>query len=86
MLRGRLQYKYHYCGRCGRRVPLEEMRWEAGVLVCKTNDCQDTMLPQERDAMMDRAVMNAQASREDQPDPKISEAPTLDTDEISFMP
>lgn len=32
---------YHLCGRCGTRVHLSEMKWERGVLVCSTMDCQD---------------------------------------------
>lgn len=62
------------------------MRWQDGKLICKTNDCVDTMLPQERDADMARRVAVAAQSNELQPDPKITTTAALDADEVAFIP
>jgi len=81
---GYLQNKYHYCGRCSNRAIIAQMKWQNGVLLCP--DCIDTMLPQERDAALDRAVAVAATSEEGQIDKKLTEGATIDADEVSFIP
>lgn len=83
--RGRLQHKYHLCGRCGVRYPLSELTWQNDVLVCYAN-CYDTMLAEQRDAELARKEAQAGESRELQPDFKITDGVTLDVDDISFIP
>lgn len=82
--KGRLQNKYHYCGICSNRGILSEMKWQNGSLRCP--NCIDTMLPQERDTMIDRAVAQAAVSQELQPDRKITEGASISEDEVSFIP
>lgn len=83
--RSRLRNKYHYCARCGVRYPLGKMIWQNGLLVCLAN-CYDTMLPQERDSIMDRAVQMASQSNELQPDKMLTDSAVTSDDDVDYMP
>lgn len=85
LIRGRLQHKYHNCNRCGVRYPLSQLTWQNGILVCYAN-CYDTMLKEQRDAEMNRKTMQAEQSRELQPDYKITDAAQIDVDDVFFVP
>jgi len=72
---------YHYCGRCGTRVHINEMRWERGVLVCKIMNCQDTgEFPQvgQREMAIER-VLNGIIDEEPKIDRKL-----IDPDVVSY--
>lgn len=86
MLRNYLSAKYHFCGRCGNRAPLEEMIYQLGVLVCKRGDCQDTTLKAERQAEITRILERLGDSKELQPDPKLTEASAMISDDVVFTP
>ena len=90
--KGRRQFKtgsYHYCARCGSRVPIADMQWQRGLLVCNNTewDCLDTgtnALIGQREANIARVLEIP--STELMPDPKLTQ-PTdaSDTDdEIIF--
>lgn len=85
LIRGRLQHKYHQCSRCTVRYPLSQLTWQNGLLVCYAN-CYDTQLPEQRDSEMNRKVMQAEQSRELQPDYKITDAAQMDVDDVFFVP
>lgn len=42
--RGYNEYTYYTCQRCQRKMPISLMRWDNGLLVCKTNDCVDRLI------------------------------------------
>lgn len=42
--RGYNDYTYTTCGRCQRKVPIEECQWDNGLLVCKVYDCKDNAI------------------------------------------
>lgn len=89
LIRGRLQHKYHFCGRCGVRYPLSQLIWQTSakgkVLVCLAN-CYDQMTSLQRDADISRRSAIAGQSRELLPDFKITDGMTVDVDDISFVP
>lgn len=62
---------YHVCQRCGVTRPLAEMRWQNGLLLCKSSDCVDTAIVGARDINVARAV--ATLRPELQPDPKLTQ-------------
>jgi hypothetical protein len=72
---------YHYCSRCGRRMPLEELEWQAAQLFCRWSDCVDTAIVGSRDLAVARQV--AIDRKELQPDPKIYQVkdPVLDLEQ-----
>lgn len=75
--RGRRQFHvgpYHYCARCGSRVPIAHMEWQRGLLVCNRQewDCYDTgtnALIGQREANIARVLEIP--SNELIPDPKL---------------
>lgn len=85
LIRGRLQHKYHFCDRCGVRYPLSQLTWQNSILICYAN-CYDSQIPEQRDAEMNRKVMQAEQSRELQPDYKITDAAQMDVDDVFFVP
>jgi hypothetical protein len=85
LIRGRLQHKYHLCDRCGVRYPLSQLAWQFGFLVCLSN-CYDTQITSQRDGEIARKVAVAGQSRELEPDYKIVDAATVDTDDLEFVP
>jgi hypothetical protein len=89
LIRGRLQHKYHYCGRCGVRYPLSRMVWQSSgkgrALVCLAN-CYDTRTDLQRDADITRVEEVAQNNPDLLPDVKLTDGATVDIDEISFVP
>jgi hypothetical protein len=89
LIRGRLQHKYHYCGRCGVRYPLSRMVWQSSskgkVLLCLAT-CYDSMTDIQYDADIVRKVQIAGNGQELLPDVKLTDGATVDIDEISFVP
>jgi hypothetical protein len=73
---------YHVCARCSRRMPLSEMVWQLGLLVCNWSDCIDTAVVGSRDLAVARAVMVDR--KELQPDPKLIHVkdPMLDLNDV----
>jgi len=67
--RGYCDYTYATCMRCGRKVPLEEMAWNDGLLVCYTYHDVDRNV----NGAFEMAVANitSQDRQELQPDPKL---------------
>jgi hypothetical protein len=68
------QVQYHYCARCGSRVPIQEMQWQRGLLLCKQWDCVDygnhgNYLTGQREANIGRVLEIP--SRELQPNEKL---------------
>jgi hypothetical protein len=65
-------------------MPLGEMRWQYGLLVCQWSDCIDTAVVGSRDLEVARQV--AIDRHELQPDPKLVEVgdPTTDLDAVPF--
>lgn len=77
-----LRSPWHYCGCCGFKRHLDEMKWERGVLKCNQG-CQDTMLIGEREAIIQRKLSNL--GNEAQPDKKLQQPGSLNaTEDIIF--
>lgn len=82
--RGDRENVYFTCMRCGRRMPLEIMRWQYGLLVCSWSDCIDTAIVGSRDLEVARQV--AIDRHELQPDEKLVNVgdPARDLDVVPF--
>lgn len=70
--------------RCGRRMPLEIMRWQYGLLLCSWSDCIDTAVVGSRDLEVARQV--AIDRHELVPDPKLTHTPdpAADLNDVPF--
>lgn len=64
---------YHFCCMCWRRLPLAELRWQQGRLVCNWD--YDTMILGEREMIISR-VLNANPQTEMEPDKKLTQPNT----------
>jgi hypothetical protein len=67
--RGYCEETYTTCGRCGRKVPISDCSWDAGLLVCTMYNCKDRNI----NGAFEVAVAQ-EASRDRQelvPDPKL---------------
>lgn len=84
--RSKLVSPYHNCGRCSCRRHLSELKWESGVLVCSTGDCQDTAVVGSREAAIAKILQAVAISTEGQPDIKLLMPVIANTadDDISF--
>ena len=80
--RGQQQFVYFTCMRCGRRMPLSEMCWQYGLLVCQVYDCIDTAVTGSHELAVARAV--GLDRKELQPDPKLTHPkdPTQDIEDV----
>lgn len=65
-------------------MPLSEMRWQMGLLICNWSDCIDTSIVGSRDLEVARQVRIDR--HELQPDPKLYEVgdPTADLNDVPF--
>lgn len=75
----------HYCARCGSRVPISDLEWQFGILVCKKWNCFDygnhgLPLIGQREAAVTHALDNLDNEHELQPDPKLIEPATSGND------
>ena len=84
--RGDREYVYHICSRCNRRMPLSEMSWQYGLLVCQWSDCIDTAVIGSRDLAVARAMTVDR--KELQPDPKLYNVkdPAADLNTVPYSP
>jgi hypothetical protein len=86
LIRGYIENKYHYCGICGDRTPLAQMRYQRGVLVC-VQKCLDTgVFPSvgDRDREIARLLGTYTDSKELQPDRMLTESSIQQEDDVSF--
>lgn len=86
LIRGYIENKYHFCGLCGDRTPLAQMKYQRGILVCVTK-CLDTgVFPSlgDRDREISRLLASYTDSRELQPDRMLTEATLQQEDDVSF--
>ncbi len=67
--RGYCDYVYSTCQRCGRKVPLSEMKWQDGKLVCYTYNDVDRNV----NGAFEMAIANvtSQNRHELEPEPKL---------------
>ena len=82
--RGQQENVYFACMRCGRRMPLAEMIWQYGLLLCNWSDCIDSAVVGSRDLEVARQV--AIDRNELQPDPKLVTVgdPVADLNSVPF--
>lgn len=66
---------WHFCGRCGDRVPLAQLRWQRGKLL--DDKCFDTALLGSIEKRRADAMMTLIQSPDLMPDPKLT-MPSLD--------
>lgn len=83
--RSKLEGPCHFCARCGSRVPIADMEWQYGLLLCKKWDCVDygndgLYLIGQREAAINNALENISNERELMPDPKLTEPSELGPD------
>lgn len=87
LIRGYMQNKYHFCGICGDRTPLAQMRYQRGILVC-VQKCLDTgVFPSigDRDREIARLLSTYTDSKELQPDRMLTDGSVQqDEDDVSF--
>jgi hypothetical protein len=77
---------YYDCMRCGASLPLSEMQWQNGLLVCTTYNCYDTGLTPivgSRDIAVARQV--AIWRHELEPDPKLTSPVSRQNDQIDVL-
>lgn len=84
--RGDHEYVYHICSRCNRRMPLDSMRWQYGLLVCEWSDCIDVAVVGSRDLAVARQMTVDR--KELQPDPKLYNVkdPAADLNDVPYSP
>lgn len=80
-----MQHKYHFCGICGDRTPLAQMKYQRGILV--DEKCMDKPpFPSngDRDLEISRLLASYTDSKELQPDRMLTEASVQQEDDVSF--
>lgn len=77
----------HYCARCGSRVPISDMVWQYGLLLCQKWDCVDKgndglPLIGQREMVVAQALENVSInSNELMPNPKLTDISSSSTTE-----
>jgi hypothetical protein len=85
LIRGYKQNIYHFCGICGDRTPLAQMKYQRGILVDeKCTDKGSFPNSGDRDVEISRLLASYTSSKELQPDRILTEASVQQDDDVSF--